>query len=666
MHAVLTKKEQLIEFQRSCDLNGTEKWFSARIMSYYGTIPRVVVAFNDISAIKQAEQKLRNSEEHYKTLLDTTDEMINTVAPDGKISWANNAWKENLQYTDEEIERLYIKDVLLAEAHNGFEDRLQRLRSGETLRDMKVTMIGKDGRSIDAEGTIVPLFEKGMYAGSQGFFRNVTEFNRERAERVKVETRMQRTLDNMLIGCSVIDFEYTFLYMNDAAAAQTYLDPESVIGRSIHEVLPGVENTAAFTMFRQCMEKRKRVQFDERYTFPNGIKKWLEFKIEPIEEGIFIMSVDITERKTADDNIRKHRNLLTQAQRIAHLGSWELDLLTNELYWSDEVFRIFEINPEKFGASYDSFLELVHPEDKEMVHEAYSSSVASGTPYDIVHRLLFPDGRVKYLHEQGETTYNKKGVAIRSVGTVHDITERTEAEQILHIHNQELKKINSELDRFVYSTSHDLRAPLLSLLGLIDLSMNAEDETEMQQYFQMMKNSISRMDGTIREILTYSRNSRMQLSFELLDIRTIVNNLIENIMHIDGVRNIHFAMDIDDSTPFYSDKLRVVPVIDNLLTNAIKYTRSEEANPFVKFTFRSDRDCGVFIVEDNGEGIAEDKLEKIFEMFYRNSEKSVGSGLGLYICREIVSKMGGNLTVKSELGKGSVFTIELPNNKLFN
>jgi diguanylate cyclase (GGDEF)-like protein/PAS domain S-box-containing protein len=137
------------------------------------------------------------------------------------------------------------------------------------------------------------------------------------------------------------------------------------------------------------------------------------------------------ERLRAEETLRASEARLKEAQRLAHIGSWDLDLATNHLVWSDEIFRIFEIDPSRFGASYEAFLDAIHPDDREAVNRAYTESVRNRTPYVIVHRLLMADGRIKHIQERGETLYDETGRALRSVGTVQDITERKHAEQAL-------------------------------------------------------------------------------------------------------------------------------------------------------------------------------------------------------------------------------------------
>ena len=138
---------------------------------------------------------------------------------------------------------------------------------------------------------------------------------------------------------------------------------------------------------------------------------------------------DITGRKQAEARLLRSEHGLAEAQRITRLGNWELDLVSNVLTWSDEIYRIFEIAPEEFGASYEAFVNAIHPEDREMVHKAYTNSVKNKVPYDIVHRLQMPDGRIKYVNEKCVTYYGEDGKPLRSIGTVHDITEMKNAQR---------------------------------------------------------------------------------------------------------------------------------------------------------------------------------------------------------------------------------------------
>ncbi|OXA79068.1 Signal transduction histidine kinase [Flavobacterium aquidurense] len=230
------------------------------------------------------------------------------------------------------------------------------------------------------------------------------------------------------------------------------------------------------------------------------------------------------------------------------------------------------------------------------------------------------------------------------------------------IENQELKTANYELDRFVYSTSHDLRAPLNSMLGLIEIAKEDTTEELMLEYFKMLQGSAKKLDGFICDILDYSRNSRMEVNTELINFRELINGVTENLKFIgDNNRTVEFKIEISDDNSFYTDKNRLITILSNLISNAIRYQNSQIPNPFVCIKIETSQTETNIFIKDNGIGIDEESQSKIFGMFYRVSQESVGSGLGLYIVKEAVNKLMGNIKVQSELGTGTTFIIKIPN-----
>ena len=228
--------------------------------------------------------------------------------------------------------------------------------------------------------------------------------------------------------------------------------------------------------------------------------------------------------------------------------------------------------------------------------------------------------------------------------------------------NKELKRANYELDRFVYSTSHDLRAPLNSMLGLIEIAKEDTNEELMLNYFKMLQGSAKKLDGFICDILDYSRNSRMEVNYEEINFSELLKGVTENLKFIgDNNRMVEFKIEISGKTSGYSDKSRLTTILSNLISNAIRYQNSQIPDPFVSIKIETSQTETKIVIQDNGIGIDKEVHAKIFDMFYRVSQESVGSGLGLYIVKEAVSKLNGDIKVQSEVGSGTTFSIKIPN-----
>ena len=221
--------------------------------------------------------------------------------------------------------------------------------------------------------------------------------------------------------------------------------------------------------------------------------------------------------------------------------------------------------------------------------------------------------------------------------------------------NSELQKVNEALDRFVYSVSHDLRSPLSSILGLINLAHLTKDPNELVQIIKMIQGRVLAQDNFIREIIDYSRNARTETVVEPLNLRKQVEEVIDTLK-FDGLADkIEFRIKIDEDCTIISDKIRLTVILSNLIGNAIKYHNLTKESPFIEVRFQED--VGSLHVEDNGSGVMPQHQQKIFNMFYRGSDRVTGSGLGLFITREAVAKLGGTISLKSVYGEGSTFTV---------
>lgn len=230
----------------------------------------------------------------------------------------------------------------------------------------------------------------------------------------------------------------------------------------------------------------------------------------------------------------------------------------------------------------------------------------------------------------------------------------------LMANNKMLSKTNAELDRFVYSTSHDLRAPLASVLGLIDITKRSTDRQEVNRYLEMMTGRIHALDKFVRDITDYSQNNRLAVKRDRIALRELAEDVWESLRFAPEAININFFVDVPDETEIVSDRKRLSIVLNNLISNAIRYHDARKGYKFIRLQYHANGK-GFFIeVKDNGIGIPAEYHNKIFEMFFRANERSPGSGLGLYIVRETLAKLSANIQLESAPGKGSSFILKFP------
>ena len=240
-----------------------------------------------------------------------------------------------------------------------------------------------------------------------------------------------------------------------------------------------------------------------------------------------------------------------------------------------------------------------------------------------------------------------------------DINYRTEEELVKN--NELLTKTNKELDRFVYSASHDLRSPLSSMLGLVEIAKKSDSPEEIKLCLDMMTGRIKVQDSFIQDIVHYARNTRASLSYEKIQMNLFVTEIIEQLMYNEDAKRIDFQVRIEKDKFIHSDRTRLTSVLSNLIGNSIKYHDKLKTSQFIRIELLESEGMTEILVEDNGQGIPPEFKEKIFDMFFRASEISKGSGLGLYIVKETVEKMNGSISVRSDVGVGSCFSVVLPN-----
>lgn len=302
----------------------------------------------------------------------------------------------------------------------------------------------------------------------------------------------------------------------DLLAAQK----ETLLGNTIRSVLPPDSAEISMAALREADEKGHSFGKVMPLALPGG-EHWFELSVsrkpgsDAAQKRFIVLSRDVTERELAMRALRRSQTSLAEAQRIGQMGNWELNPADGALTWSDEIFRIFEIDPAQFGASYAAFLATVHPDDRAALDQAYKRSLTSGIPYDFEHRLLLPDGRIKYVRERCETYYDAAGTPLRSHGTVQDVTVRRRADEELHRRAEEFRALAENSPDIIVRFGRDLRrlyvnpafeklcgVPAEQLVGKqpVEVSLLARDEA-------------LRLQHLLAEVVNTGREADIELSW---------------------------------------------------------------------------------------------------------------------------------------------------------
>ena len=438
-----------------------------------------------------------------------------------------------------------------------------------------------------------------------------------------------------------------------------------------------IESEEQLLRYSQVVASDTHVIYTTRKKCRDGNVTDVEVSSTGIRIGrkIFILETwrCITERKRAVELLHRNETRLKEALKLANVGSWELDLANNVITWSEEVYRIFEIDPVQFGASYEAFLNACHPDDRADVDYAYTNSLKTRMPYAIDHRIRFPDGRIKYVHERCKSFYNEKGEPVRSLGTVLDITERRRTEdelssyrghleELVEARTTELASSNEELERFAYICSHDLQEPLrmvTSYLQLLEKRYKNRLDDEADDFIGFAVDGAKRMKTLINDLLVYSRVGTKGKEFQPVDCEKVVTDVLNNLevaIHESGAEIFR------ESLPAVTgDETQLVQLFQNLIGNAIKF-RSDRP-PVIRISAVKQNGFWKFSVQDNGIGIKREYFGQIFQVFHRlhSRDEYPGTGIGLAVCKRIVQRHGGVMDVESTFDTGSVFSFTIHN-----
>ncbi|MBL8019202.1 MAG: PAS domain-containing protein [Leptospirales bacterium] len=347
-------------------------------------------------------------------------------------------------------------------------------------------------------------------------------------------------------------------------------------------------------------------------------------------------------------------------------GIWDWDLANETISYGARFAELLSRTPSEMGNSVAELLKLVHPDDLARVQEVVRQHMAGNGKYDVHLRLMLPDKSYRWFRSRGEAIRDQNGHAVRMAGAITDINDNIALEMDRERLIRELENKNSELERFTYTVSHDLKSPIVTIKGFVgmlrqDLASGSTDN--IQEDLNRIEGAADKMSGLLSDLLDLSRAGHALHPIELLEMRKVIDSTLELLAG--GIKEHGIVVEVDEDIPQVSaDPKRIAEVWQNLIENAIKYRNPLEKLPRIQIGCRNEANQLTFFVRDNGIGIDPKYREIIFGHFNQLNPAIEGSGIGLSIARRIVEGHGGKIWVESPPnGNGSVFCFTLPAGK---
>jgi PAS domain S-box-containing protein len=627
--------------------------------------------FMDITERKLAVNGLKESEERYRRLADFSPYGIG-IHSEGKFVFINRAGARILGAANpEELIGIPVLQIIHPDYRELVKERIRMQEEGKAAPLIEEKFLRLDGTSVDVELTSIPFTYKGKPA-MYGVFMDITERKRAEEAQRESEERYRTLAEGAHDSIFIIEQDTRVRYVNSFGAKQLGLVPEEIMGRHLIEFFPRGEFEQMKNNLQKVFQTGEPLYGEETITYQNR-KYWQDTWLMPIKDtagevdAVMGITRDITERKRAEEALRNSELLLSEAERIAHLGNWEWDMQTNALQWSDETYRILGYSPGEITPYYETFLHALHPEDREYVEKAVADSIGKRKPYSIEHRMVRKDGSVIAVHSQGEVTFDGSGEPIRMIGTMQDITERRKVEE-LHLENERLAYANQAKSEFLAVMSHELRTPLNAVIGFSELLKqgNAGELNEKQEHFvDNVLVSGKRLHDLINNILDIARieAGKMELVVEKISMPEVINEAVVFMNENAAKRNVVLKKDFDPRLDIIeADRTKFRQILNNLLDNAVKFSKPEGGT--VTITTKKSEDMAKISVSDTGIGIKEKDMGKLFTKFQQLgsgiSRNHAGAGLGLAITKQLVELHGGKIMVESKYGEGSTFTFLIP------
>jgi PAS domain S-box-containing protein len=644
-----------------------------------GEVVGVFAAARDITERKRAEEALRESETRFRTFVDhAADALFIYDFEQGIIVDVNRQACESLGYTRQE---------LIGKAPLGFHSESERaqLQSVAERAAAGETVIDRHSHR-QKDGTLFPVeaHTSQFWYGGRRFLLKVA---RDISDRIRAEEALresERKYHELVEHANSIILHWQrdgrIIFLNEFGQSFFGYTESEIRGRHvIGTIVPETESSGRDLeklMQEICANPSAFEQNINENMRRNGEHVWIAWTNKVILNSkgevaeILSVGTDITERRRAEEALRRSEAYLAEGQRLTHTGSFAWSAATREsLYWSEEMLRMYGFNPQEGPPATETFWQRIHPEDLDGVRELLLRVADQKTEYEHDHRIVLPDGTVKHIHAIGHPVLNNNGQVTEYVGTAIDVTEQKRVEQERERLRQleaDLAHINrvSMMGELTASIAHEVNQPLSGVVsnGSACLRWLAGDVPNVEEACEAARRIVrdgKRAGEVIARIRTLTR--RAATPREKLDLNEIIRDVLALVGDEARKKGVIIRTQfVDELSPVSGDRVQLQQVLLNLAMNAMEAMSSVSERPreLVMATRNIDADQVQVTVKDSGPGIDPNTLDKIFDPFY--TTKPHGMGMGLSICRSILQAHGGRLWAAAKDGPGTIFHFSLP------
>jgi PAS domain S-box-containing protein len=644
--------------------DGAFRWMLVRTWPWCGddgSPAGVVAACTDITDRRAREESLRRSEELFSRAFQASPAAISiSTVEDGKYLYVNERFLQFIGRTRQEVVGRTALDLAFWGDGADRERMVAELRRAGSLRDVSLAIRRPDGERRQALVSL-ELVELDGQTCLLGLSYDVTERHRAEEAVRKSEERFRALVENSSEAVVLVNATGAVVYQSPSAFRILGYSAEERLGRPAFELVHADDVPRARMTLQACLTSRAPHPVQARVRRKDGSWRDLDMvatnHLDDAAVGAIIVNYrDVTDRKQAEDDLRRSQEWLERAQAVAHVGSWVSDAANGgQLEWSAETLRIFGLAADAFDGSLDTFLAMVHPEDRTSVQQASAAALAGEGRYSVDHRILRADGSVRWVHEEADVLRDAQGRPASMIGTVQDITDRKRLEEQL-LQSQKMEAVG----RLAGGIAHDFNNLLTAIIGYADLlARRVKGTPRLEHNVEEILEAAERAAGLTRQLLAFSRKQVLQprvlsLNAAVADIEGMLRRVIgEDIQLVTtlapGLGQVR------------ADPTQLEQVILNLAVNA------RDAMPrggrLILETANVEQEEGRYVmlaVLDNGVGMDAETQSRVFEPFFTTKEPGKGTGLGLAMVYGIVAQSGGSIRVDSAPGRGTTFKVLLP------